>query len=245
VIRAALFDIGGVILSSPFEAFAHYEADHGLPANFIRTLNATNPDANAWARLERSELGYDEFCDEFEREALAAGHHLDARAVMGLLSGEVRPAMVEAVRRCRTRLKTAALTNNFVADVDRGRSDRAERGPASNAWSGAAGPHGGHWSNIADGGPLTELMDLFDVVIESSRAGVRKPDPRFYELACAELAIKPEEAVFLDDLGVNLKPARAMGMITIKVVDPDQAIADLEAVVGFPLGDAGYLKPGG
>jgi putative hydrolase of the HAD superfamily len=80
------------------------------------------------------------------------------------------------------------------------------------------------------------LPDLFDVVIESSKVGVRKPDPRFYEMACKELDIEPHEAVFLDDLGINLKPAKAMGMTTIKVVTPDQALADLEAVVGFPLG---------
>jgi putative hydrolase of the HAD superfamily len=82
---------------------------------------------------------------------------------------------------------------------------------------------------------LHTLFDLFDVVIESSRAGVRKPDPRFYEMACNELGIEPSEAVFLDDLGVNLKPARAMGMTTIKVEDPDRALAELEAVVGVPL----------
>ena len=202
-IRAALFDFGGVILSSPFEAFSRYEREQGLPAGFIRSLNATNPDRNAWARLERSEVGFDEFCDLFEAEAEAAGHAIDARAVMGLLAGEPRPAMVEAVRRCRQRLKTACLTNNFVLSE-----------PATDR---------------------SELMSLFDLVVESSRVGVRKPDPRFYRMACEQLAIEPHEAVFLDDLGVNLKPARAMGMTTIKVDDPDRAIVELEGVVGFAL----------
>ena len=202
MIKAALFDFGGVILSSPFDAFARYESDQGLPEGFIRGLNATNPDTNAWARLERSEVTFDEFCELFEHEATEAGGVIDARLVMSLLAGELRPAMVEAVRRCRTRLKTACLTNNFVTGT----------------------------------GPRSETMnEMFDTVVESSRVGVRKPDPRFYTMACDILEIEPTEAVFLDDLGINLKPAKAMGMTTIKVTDPDLALAELEAVVGFPL----------
>jgi putative hydrolase of the HAD superfamily len=206
-IRAALFDFGGVILSSPFEAFARYEAEHGLPEGFIRQLNATNPDTNAWARLERSEVNIDEFCSLFEAEARAAGHELSGREVIGMLSDELRPAMVEAVRRCSERLVTGLLTNNFV--IGEGHVDRETE--------------------------MGDVLGLFDEIIESSRVGVRKPDAEFYAIACERLGIEPAEAVFLDDLGVNLKPARALGMTTIKVEDPDQAIADLEAVVGFPL----------
>ncbi|HWD73116.1 MAG TPA: HAD-IA family hydrolase [Actinomycetota bacterium] len=203
-LKAVLFDLGGVILTSPFEAFAGYERDHGLPSGFIRSLNATNSDDNAWARLERNAVPFEEFCRLFEAEARAAGHDLDAAAVMRLLAGEIRPAMVTAVRRCQERLRTAALTNNFT---------------------------------LPDGDPaMSEVRELFDVIVESSRIGVRKPDPRFYELACAELGVAPGESVFLDDLGINLKPARALGMTTIKVDDPARAIAELEAVVGFPLG---------
>jgi putative hydrolase of the HAD superfamily len=214
MIRAALFDFGGVILSSPFEAFAEYERATGLPDGFIRQLNATDPDDNAWAKLERSEVDLAGFAELFESEARAAGHELDGRAVIGLLGGEVRPAMVEALRRCKERLRTALLTNNFVSGA------RA---------NGAAADVTGRAAQIA------EIMDLFDVVVESSQVGVRKPDPLFYEIACEQLGVDPSEAVFLDDLGVNLKPARAMGMTTIKVVDPDQAIAELETAVGFPL----------
>lgn len=210
MIRAALFDFGGVILSSPFEAFARYEESHGLPEGFIRSLNATNPDTNAWARLERGEVDFDTFCGLFEEEARAAGGSLDGREVMGLLGGQLRPDMVEAVRRCRERLKTACLTNNFVTDVS-GAPDSARRESR------------------------LEVLDLFDVVVESSKIGVRKPDPRFYEIACELLEVEPPEAVFLDDLGVNLKPARTMGMRTIKVEHPDQALDELEEAVGFPL----------
>ena len=206
-IAAALFDFGGVILTSPFEAFARYEADHGLPAGFLRALNTRNPDDNAWARLERNEVDLAGFAELFEAEAREVGHEVSGVDVLALLQGELRPEMVEAVRRCAARLKTGLLTNNFTSA---GASPRAH--------------------------PFEEVLGHFDVIVESSVVGVRKPDPRFYELACARLQIEPDEAVFLDDLGINLKPARALGMTTIKVGDPAAAIAELEAVVGFALG---------
>lgn len=207
MIRAALFDFGGVILSSPFEAFATFERERGLPADFLRTVNATNPDANAWAKLERSECTLDEFGALFAAESAALGHAVDGADVLGLLMGELRPAMVEAVRRCSEQLITGLLTNNFV--LGDGHVDRETE--------------------------MGAVMAMFDQVIESSKVGVRKPDPKFYELACELLEIEPSEAVFLDDLGINLKPAKAMGMTTIKVTDPAKAIAELESVVGFPL----------
>jgi putative hydrolase of the HAD superfamily len=204
MIRAVLFDFGGVITTSPFETFARYERENGLPADLIRAINSTNPDANAWAHLERGEVDYDEFCSRFEAEAQSMGHRLNAREVMAGLSGEVRPRMREAVRRCGLHFKTACVTNNFALDAP-------------------------HRSDVA------EVYALFDVVLESSKLGVRKPEPRFYELACKALEVTPDEAVYLDDLGVNLKPAREMGMHTIKVVDPDDALAALAAVIGVAL----------
>jgi putative hydrolase of the HAD superfamily len=207
--RAVIFDFGGVILSSPFEGFARYERENALPEGLLRRLNATDPDTNALARLERNEVDQAGFAELFEAEARAAGHEIDGRAVLALLVGEVRPLMVEALRRCHDRLKTALLTNNFVL-TDAPGQPRLEDA-------------------------MAELADLFDVVIESSQVGLRKPDPAIYELVCRELGVEPREAVFLDDLGVNLKPARAMGMTTIKVDRPDQALSELEHVVGFPL----------
>jgi putative hydrolase of the HAD superfamily len=207
MVSAVLFDFGGVILSSPFEAFASYERRAGLPDGFIRSVNATDPDANAWARLERSELDVASFVVEFEAEAEALGHRVDGEAVLGCLFGEVRPQMVTALRRCHEHFATALCTNNFLTGTP--------------AWS--------------SGGSFAELVDLFDVVVESSQVGVRKPERRFYEIVLERLGVPAAEAVFLDDLGVNLKPAREMGMTTIKVVDPDVAIAELEAVVGLDL----------
>jgi len=222
-LRAVLFDFGGVILSSPFEAFAHYEQANGLPDGALRTINATNPDDNAWAHLERSDVSLAEFCERFEAEASALGFAVDARAVLALLAGELRPVMVEALRRIHEspRFATALLTNNIV-------SMPAATGNAPVPLADAV---------VANdrAAAYAEVLAMFDVIVESSKVGVRKPEPRFYELACELLDIEPHQAVFLDDLGVNLKPARAMGMATIKVVDPDDALAELERLLDLDL----------
>ena len=193
-------------LHQPLRVLQPLRRGNGLPRDFIRGLNATNSDTNAWACFERGEVDRDGFALRFEEEARLAGGRLDARAVLGMLSGAIRPEMVEAVRRCHAVMKTALLTNNFIAEGE-GRSE-----------------FGG-------------LLDSFDLIIESSKSGLRKPDPRVYRLACEHLEIEPSEAIFLDDLGVNLKPARAMGMTTIKVLSADQALADLEAATGLRLRD--------
>jgi putative hydrolase of the HAD superfamily len=200
-----MFDFGGVISSSPFEAFAHLEAARGLPPDFIRTVNATNPDTNAWAQLERAEVDLETFSKLWSEEARALGYELDGRLVLERLAGEIRPQMVAAIRQCRTRYKTACLTNNFT---------RAE-------------------AELSD--EVAAVYSLFDAILESRVLGVRKPDPRFYELACEALEVQPGECVFLDDLGVNLKPARALGMRTIKVTDPEVALAELGEVLGMSL----------
>jgi putative hydrolase of the HAD superfamily len=200
-----MFDFGGVITSSPFEAFEGYEQEQGLPPGFIRLVNSTDPDTNAWAHLERGQLDVDGFARAFETEAWRLGQRVDGRAVLALLGGDVRPAMVDAVRRCSERFETACVTNNFSHD----------------------------------GGPtppqVSAIFELFDVVLESRTLGVRKPEARFYELACEAVGARPEEVVYLDDLGVNLKPARAMGMHTIKVVDPETALGELSVLTGLDL----------
>jgi putative hydrolase of the HAD superfamily len=203
---AVLWDFGGVILSSPFEAFNRYEQEQGLPVDFIRTVNATDPHANAWARLERSELSTAEFDDVFASESEALGHRVPGADVLGLLHGEIRQEMVALLDRVKAAgYRTACLTNNVVSD-----------GPVSERAT-----------------ALAAVMERFDVIVESSKVGVRKPEPRFYEIACELLQVQPDQCVFLDDLGINLKPAAAMGMTTIKVLGAAQAIADLNAVLGF------------
>ena len=214
MIRAVLFDFGGVILTSPFEGFNRYEDEVSLPRDTIRWLNATNPDTNAWARFERGELSPGAFVEVFEAEAAELGFELDATRMLAALRGTIRRPMVEALRRCSQHLKTAMLTNNF-------RPPGEESG--TEAMTDGAGQD------------LAEVHSLFDLIIESSVVGVRKPEPRFYEIACERLQVDPAECVFLDDLGINLKPARAMGMTTIKVTDPELALAELQRLVGFPL----------
>jgi putative hydrolase of the HAD superfamily len=210
--RAILWDFGGVILSSPFEAFRRYEAEAGLPEDFIRSLNARNPDTNAWAKMERSEVSLAGFVELFEAEAREQGRQLDGWRVLQSISGDIRPQMVEALRRCSRAFRVACITNNMKHGEGPGMARGADKAKA-----------------------VAEIMTLFEHVVESSKLGMRKPDPRIYQHACDLLGVQPEDCVYLDDLGINLKPARAMGMRTIKVGDPDQAIAELEAMVGIPL----------
>jgi len=211
-IRAVLWDFGGVILSSPFEAFNRYEAQRGLPRDFLRGVNAINPLTNAWARMERNELDEAGFGAAFAAESRALGHEVDGRDLLPLLSGEIRPRMVAALRTVKAHYKIACLTNNVKRGHGPGMAPTPERAAA-----------------------IAEIMALFDVVVESSKVGVRKPEPAFYERACELLDIAPAEAVFLDDLGINLKPASTMGMRTIKVVDPDAALAELGTLLGMDL----------
>lgn len=210
MIEAVIFDFGGVFTSSPFEAFARYERENGLPVDLIRKINSQNHLTNAWARFERAELDLNSFDKAFADEALALGHYVPGKDIIGLLSGDFRPEMIEALRRIKTKFKTGCITNNVPANMtgsNEGRSLYAKH-----------------------------VMALFDHVIESAKTGIRKPDPRIYEMMCETLSVAPEACIYLDDLGVNLKPARAMGMATIKVENGPQAIAELEKLTSMRLG---------
>ena len=209
MIEAVIWDFGGVLTSSPFEALARFERANGLPADIIRRTNAANHLENAWARFERAELDAEAFDALFAAESLALGAEVRGRDVLPLLSGDLRPEMVEALKRVKTRFKTGCITNNLPAN--------------------AIGSAEGRVLYIA------EVMALFDRVIESAKAGLRKPDPRIYRMMADALGVDPSACVYLDDLGINLKPAREMGMTTIKVTEPAQAIADLEAATGMAL----------
>jgi putative hydrolase of the HAD superfamily len=213
--RAVLWDFGGVLTESPFEAFRRYERRRGLPDDFIRSLNAVNPDDNAWARFERGEIPLEEFDRAFGAESRAAGFAVPGAEVIALLYGEPRQAMVEALRRCGQHYVTACLTNNVKTGMGHGL-------PATDARA----------------AQVQEILGLFDHVFESSLIGARKPEPRFYRMALEALKVQPREAVYLDDLGINLKPARAMGMTTIKVQDADQALRELQSILDLPLLDA-------
>jgi len=203
--RAVIFDLGGVVYPSPFEAFDAYDVDAGLAPGTVRALIKTSSESGAWAALERGELAMDEFFELLATEATAAGFELDGARLMQMIGRGFgpRPAMARAITRIRDAgLRTGALTNNWP---------RPEDGVAAVNGDGLG----------------------FDVVIESAVVGLRKPDPRIYELMLRELGVDAEAAVFLDDLGINLKPARALGMTTIKVTDPDEALAQLATTLGF------------
>ena len=209
-IEAVLWDFGGVFTTSPFEAFNRFEAARGLPKDLIRTVNATNPLDNAWALFERAEIDRAGFDLKFLQESTALGHPVRGADVLPLLAGDLRPRMVEALRVCKRRLKVGCITNNMAQG----------HGPGM-----AASPEGASRS--------AGVMALFDVIVESSKAGVRKPDPRIYLMACEQLNVAPAACVYLDDLGVNCKPAAALGMAAIKVVSEAQALDDLSRATGL------------
>ncbi len=212
MIEAVLWDFGGVLTTSPFEAFNRYEAERGLPVDFIRGINATNPESNAWAQFESSRLTLDGFDAAFAAESEAAGHRIPGREVVALLSGDLRPRMVDLLRHCKEHFAVACITNNV----------KSGEGP-------------GMARDSVRAGAVQAVMDLFDLVVESSVEGIRKPDPRIYQITCERLGVDPARAVFLDDLGINLKPAAALGMQTIKVVSESQAIEDLYRLTGLTL----------
>jgi putative hydrolase of the HAD superfamily len=209
-IEAVIWDFGGVFTTSPFEAFNRYEAERGLPADLIRRVNATNPDHNAWALFERNEIDAARFDALFLEESTALGHPVRGADVLPLLSGALRPRMVEALKACKQRFKVGCITNNVVS----------EHSPGQDAGQRMAGA-------------MAQVMPLFDAIIESSKAGVRKPDPRIYLMMCDLLAVQPEACVYLDDLGINCKPAAGLGMRAIKVTTEAQALADLSKIVGL------------
>ena len=209
-VKAVLWDFGGVFTTSPFDAFNRYERERGLPADIIRRINSVNPDTNAWARIERSEVDAATFDRLFADEAKALGHTIPGKDVLGLLSGDLRPRVVNAFKACKARFKVGCITNNAPTGKGAGMSSSGEKAQQ-----------------------IAEVFALFDHVIESSKAGVRKPDPRIYQMMCEALGVQPSQCVYLDDLGINLKPARDMGMATIKVVSEDQLLADLSKAVAL------------
>lgn len=210
--KAVLWDLGGVITSSPFEAFNRFESERNLPNDIIRTINSMEPETNAWAQLESSAISADEFDQKFAKEARKMGHEIFGKQVLDLLSGEIRPSMVKALKIIKQTLSIGCITNNVNTGAGPGMARSEDKAAA-----------------------ISEIMAMFEVVIESSKVGIRKPNPKIYQLACEEMGILPSEAIYLDDLGINLKPARALGMTTIKVLSADQALTELEQQLGFPL----------
>lgn len=212
-IKAVIWDFGGVFTTSPFEAFNRYEASRGLPKDLIRTINATNPHENAWALFERNEIDAAGFDTAFAEEARALGHEVRGADVLPLLSGDLRPRVVAALAECKKHFTVACITNNVQG----------------------AGHGAGMAATTEKAAMVAEVMASFDAVIESSKIGMRKPDPKIYEMMCELLKLEAKDCVYLDDLGVNCKPAATLGMTAIKVTSEEQAMADLSRVTGLTL----------
>jgi putative hydrolase of the HAD superfamily len=205
-IEAVIFDLGGVVFDSPLEFIRDYERRHGLPEHFIaRIVGGYGGTDGPWHRLERGELTLSSFCAQFDADIRAAGENASSADLMNEMAARsrLRPSMIDAIRGVRTRgLKAAALTNNWVMGSEPEHDARLE-----------------------------PLRAEFHVFVESCKVGMRKPDPRIYELACQKLDVEPSRAVFLDDMGQNLKVAKSLGMTTIKVADPTVALTELEEIL--------------
>jgi putative hydrolase of the HAD superfamily len=207
--QGVIFDLGGVVLASPLPAIAAFEAETGLPPRFVGRLVIEGGRDSPWECLERGELDAQAFCVAFEQQAVGAGYRLDGAELLHRIGKAVviREEMLTAIRRLRDAGLRVAALTNAWAAPDR---------------AGRVARLGGQF---------------FDCFVESFRVGMRKPERRIYELVCRELNVPAAAAVFLDDFGTNLKPARALGMTTIKVGDPTQAITELEHLTGISLQD--------
>ena len=211
-LEAILWDFGGVFTTSPFENFNLLEERCGAPRDFIRTLNSVNPTTNAWAQFESNQVSLEEFDELFAKESKLAGHEIRGKEVINVLSGDLRPKMVELLKLCRGQYKVACITNNV----------KAGQGP-------------GMSRDDAKASKVSKVMELFDDVIESSVEGIRKPNPEIYKLACQRISVEPDKCLFIDDLGINLKPAKELGMKTIKVLNEAQALKDICLITNIKL----------
>ena len=196
--KAIIWDFGGVITSSPFEAFNEFEEANSLPKDIIRTINSENPDMNAWAQFESNSITIGQFNDLFLKEAKAKGFDIKGRDIIKLLKGSIRENMVSFLRELKSDFKLGCITNNVKSSSQENTDNETE-----------------------------EVMSIFDHVIESSIVGIRKPNPEIYMMSCDALNVSPDQCIYLDDLGINLKPARELGMTTIKVIQPEDTIQEV------------------
>jgi putative hydrolase of the HAD superfamily len=204
-IKAVIFDLGGVVTDSPIHAITRYERDHGIEHNAINHSIVDAGPGGAWSRLERGELSLEAFFEPFEADCRGAGLEVDGRRMMEYVA------------------EAGVVRPQMLEAIRRIREHGLKVAALTNIWSKPEDTRN------------DELRELFSAFIESSVVGLRKPDPRIYELVCRELEVEYAEAAFLDDIGRNLKAARALGMVTIKVDDPNAALRELETLLGFEL----------
>lgn len=207
MIKTIIFDFGGVITNSPIEGFKLLEEKNGYDKGLITNINMNNPNDNAWAKSERGEIDIHTFLEEFEKEALEIGQKIDAREILQQLYGSMRENIINKIKLLSNskKYKLICLTN-VLKGVDI--FTPKERVIAVNY-----------------------VMRYFDRIYESYKLNMRKPETRIYQYILNEMNIKPQETVFLDDLGMNLKPARQLGINTIKVVNSKDAINELDQLL--------------
>ena len=206
MIEAVVFDLGGVVMDSPLAAIVRYERAHGLPAGAVNRVVVESGEAGAWSRLERGELTLEAFLSPFEADCRTCGVEVNSQALMAFIA------------------EAGVPRPQMLEAIRRIRVSGRRAAALTNNWV-REGPRERH-----------RLREHFDVFVESALVGLRKPDPRIYELVCRELGVPPSRAAFLDDIGRNLKTARALGMATIKVDDPDVALRELAELLQLDLG---------
>ena len=205
--KAVIFDLGGVILTSPFPVFSHFERQHKLPDGAILSLIKQGGDRGAWAALERGDMDVDTFTRAFAAEARQAGIALDAAGLLHTLGEQVRieQAMLNTAKKIRRQnLRVGVITNN---------------------WD----PGNGYFK------PMQDFRHEFDLIVESWLIGVRKPHQAIFARALEGLGCAPEEVVFLDDIVSNLHQPRAMGMTTLLVKNPADTILELAGLLSMDL----------
>ena len=214
-IKAVIFDVGGVIQESPLAFLRDFEARNDLPDGFVAGIvgnYAARPNG-AWQRLERGELLLDEFCRIFDSEIANLGYSVSTAAIMLEMADY------------------AVVRPQMLEAVRRIRAHGIKTAGLTNNWL------------MEEKDEEREVLEnSFDAFIESCRTGLRKPDPRIYEITCEALGVLPGEAAFLDDIGANLKTAAKLGMLTIKVENPGEALRELGEALGIDLID---LPPAG
>ena len=200
-IQTIIFDFGGVITDSPIEGFKKLEKSYGISKGVISSIVMTNPDNNAWAKSERGEIDIQTFIEEFNLEAKKLGYNLNAKEILKQLYGPLRPLMVEKIASLSKNYQLICLTNVLKGVHVFSPKERKKE--------------------------VDHVLSFFDKIYESCEIGMRKPEKRIYRYLLDDLKIKPENSVFLDDLGMNLKTAKLLGINTIKVIDPIAALREL------------------
>ncbi|CAD6979207.1 unnamed protein product [Tilletia controversa] len=255
-IKCVIFDIGGVVVGSPLSAINDYEEERGLPRNWINIAITQQGTQGAFQRFERNEIDLYSFYKKFGEELSNASQNnewyrkfcemrdmpvpnnlpesfkIDGRELFGCMmqaSFNPDPKMLQAINILREsgRFKVAALTNNFQPPS--APSPEGETVPSLDE----------EVKHLGLGPHFKQLKEFFHLFIESSKVGLRKPDPEIYKYALRELQVEPHEAVFLDDIGINLKAAKKLGIVTIRVQPTSSvpALQELEKIVGMQLLD--------